>query len=394
MFLSYQVELTASPRITRSLPPALAGKHGLEMTDARPTLDDLNGRSREIFARLVQTYIDSGEPVGSRTLSKTLELGLSAASIRNVMQDLEQLGLLDSPHTSAGRIPTQQGLRLFVDGVLEIGDISIEERRQIESSFDIAPDMTSVLDHAGSLLSGLSQCASLVFAPTKNASVQHVDFVRLSGDSALAILVMEDGSVENRLFDPPDGLTPSAMREAANFLNAHLRGRTLAETRAAVLNEVKTQRNELDALAANLVAKGIALWSEGSELEPDRLIVRGRANLLDETQDKEDLDRIRLLFDDLERKRDMAQLLDLADDGEGVSVFIGSENKLFSMSGSSLVISPYRDKSHRIVGAIGVIGPTRLNYGRIVPIVDYTARMVGNMIAERSGGASEQGSET
>ena len=309
------------------------------------------------------------------------------------MQDLEQLGLLDSPHVSAGRIPTQKGLRLFVDGVLEIGDISVEERRQIESSFDIGPDMTAVLDRAGSMLSGLSQCASLVFAPTANASVQHVEFVALSDASALAILVMEDGSVENRLFDPPPGLTPSAMREAANFLNAHLRGRTLSETRAAVMAEVEARRTELDALAANLVAKGIALWSGGGDTEPDRLIVRGRANLLDEAQDKEDLDRIRMLFDDLERKRDMAQLLNLAEGGEGVSVFIGSENKLFSMSGSSLVISPYRDKSHRIIGAIGVIGPTRLNYGRIVPIVDYTARMVGHMIAERSGAVSEQGSE-
>ena len=363
------------------------------MPDTAPKLDDLNGRSREIFARLVETYIDTGEPVGSRTLSKTLELGLSAASIRNVMQDLEQLGLLDSPHVSAGRIPTQQGLRLFVDGVLEIGDISTEERRQIESTFDIGPDMTSVLDRAGSMLSGLSHCASLVFAPTTNAAVQHVEFVAVSDASALAILVMEDGSVENRLFDPPAGLTPSAMREAANFLNAHLRGRTLAETRAAVLAEVDAKRTELDTLAANLVEKGIALWSGGTDTEPDRLIVRGRANLLDEAQDKEDLDRIRMLFDDLERKRDMAQLLNLAEDGEGVSVFIGSENKLFSMSGSSLVISPYRDKSHRIIGAIGVIGPTRLNYGRIVPIVDYTARMVGHMIADRSGAASEQGSE-
>ena len=359
----------------------------------RPNLDDLNGRSREIFALLVQTYLQTGEPVGSRTLSKALDLELSAASVRNVMQDLEQLGLLGSPHVSAGRVPTEMGLRLFVDGVLEIGDISAEERRQIESSFDVAPDMASALDHAGSMLSGLSQCASLVFAPTHDTAIQHVEFVSLSAHSALAILVKADGSVENRLFEPPSGLTPSAMREAANFLNAHLRGRTLAEARTAVLTEVTARRSELDALAANLIAKGIALWSEGGGTEPDRLIVRGRANLLDEAQDKEDLERIRMLFDDLERKRDMAQLLDLAQDGEGVSVFIGSENKLFSMSGSSLVISPYRDKSHRIIGAIGVIGPTRLNYGRIVPIVDYTARMVGHVVAERSGNTSEQGSE-
>ena len=363
------------------------------MTTSTPNLDDLNGRSRDIFARLVETYIETGEPVGSRTLSKMVELGLSAASIRNVMQDLEQLGLLDSPHISAGRIPTQLGLRLFVDGVLEIGDISQDERRQIEKSFEVAPDMTSVLDQASSMLSGLSQCASLVFAPKRKVPVRHVEFVPLSIDSALAVLVMEDGSVENRLFEPPVGLTPSAMREASNFLNAHLRGRTLAEARAAIIDEISKHRSELDTLAANLVEKGIALWSEGAAGEPERLIVRGRGNLLDQTTDKDDLERIRMLFDDLERRRDMAQLLDLADDGEGVSVFIGSENKLFSMSGSSLVISPYRDKSHRIVGAIGVIGPTRLNYGRIVPIVDYTARMVGHMIADGGSSSADRGAE-
>ncbi len=363
------------------------------MAEATPTLDELNERSRGIFARLVETYLETGEPVGSRTLSKMVDLGLSAASIRNVMQDLEQLGLLNSPHVSAGRIPTQLGLRLFVDGVLEIGDISSEERRQIESSVAVGDDMPAMLDKAGSMLSGLSHCASLVFAPKTGAPVRHLEFINLNPGSALAIMVMEDGSVENRLFDPPPGLTPSAMQEAANFLNAQLRGRTLVEAKEAITREIESQRSELSQLATGLVEKGIALWQEGSELTPERLIVRGRSNLIGQTQDAEDLERIRLLFDDLERRRDLAQLLDLAEEGEGVSVFIGSENKLFSMSGSSLVISPYRDTSRRIIGAIGVIGPTRLNYGRIVPIVDYTARMVGHMVSERSGSVTERGSE-
>jgi heat-inducible transcriptional repressor len=354
-----------------------------------PTLSDLNGRSRAIFARLVETYLETGEPVGSRTLSRVMDLGLSPASIRNVMQDLEQLGLLDSPHVSAGRIPTQMGLRLFVDGVLEIGDIPADDRRQIEQSMAVESELPQILDQAGAILSGLSQCASLVFAPKANAPVRHLEFVPIGRDSALAVLVMEDGSVENRLFDSPPGLTPSAMREAANFLNAHLRGRTLNEAREVVSREIEARRSELDRLAAGLVEKGIAIWSNGDKNEPDRLIVRGRAHLLAQTQDAADLERIRQLFDDLERKRDLAQLLNLAEEGEGVSVFIGSENKLFSMSGSSLVISPYRDSSRRIIGAIGVIGPTRLNYGRIVPIVDYTARMVGRMVGERAKKSSE-----
>ena len=345
----------------------------------------MNARSRTIFARLVETYLDTGEPVGSRTLSKMRDLGLSAASIRNVMQDLEQLGLLDSPHVSAGRVPTQMGLRMFVDGVLEIGDISAEERAQIERSVAVDADMTEVLDEAGAMLSGLSQCASLVFAPKSNTAVRHLEFISLSQDSGLAVLVMEDGTVENRLFDLPPGLTPSAMREAANFLNAHLRGRTLGDAASDIAREIEARRAEVSQLAAGLVEKGIALWDEGDTITPERLIVRGRSNLIDQSNDEAELERIRMLFDDLERKRDLAQLLGLAEGGDGVSVFIGSENKLFSMSGSSLVISPYRDTSRRIIGAIGVIGPTRLNYGRIVPIVDYTARMIGRMVSDRSG---------
>ncbi|MEM7190670.1 MAG: heat-inducible transcriptional repressor HrcA [Pseudomonadota bacterium] len=359
------------------------------MAEETPLLSSLNARSRDIFARLVQTYLDTGDPVGSRTLSKMTELGLSAASIRNVMQDLEQLGLLDSPHVSAGRIPTQLGLRLFVDGVLEIGDIPSEERRQIEQSVKQDSEIPAMLDQASEMLSGLSQCASLVFAPKTNTALRHLEFISLSHVSALAVLVMEDGSVENRMIDVPPGLTPSAMREAANFLNAHLRGRTLTEAAAVTAREIEARRSELSQLAAGLVERGIALWQDGEGHEPERLIVHGRANLIDQTQDQNDLERVRALFDDLERKRDLAQLLNLAEEGEGVSVFIGSENKLFSLSGSSLVISPYRDTSQRIVGAIGVIGPTRLNYGRIVPIVDYTARMVGQMVSQRQSAGTE-----
>jgi len=356
------------------------------MNESAPGLAAMNDRSRAIFRELVETYLETGDPVGSRTLSKKMGMQLSAASIRNVMQDLEGLGLLDSPHASAGRVPTQMGLRLFVDGLLEIGDIAEAERGAIDSAVGGATgDIAEVLDEAGGMLSGLSHCASLVFAPKAEAPIRHIEFVSLGPDRTLAVLVMEDGAVENRLFAPPGGMTPSAMREAANFLNAALQGRTLAEAGAVVAGEIARRRAELDALAASLVESGAAVWSGDGDV--DRLIVRGRANLLDGAHD---LDRMRQLFDDLERKRDLAQLLDLAAEGDGVRIFIGSENKLFSLSGSSLVISPYMNRERKLVGAIGVIGPTRLNYGRIVPIVDYTARLVGRMVADRSGGAGSR----
>lgn len=343
-------------------------------------LSDLNERSRAIFRRLVETYIETGEPVGSRTISRGLEAPLSAATVRNVMQDLEQLGLLESPHASAGRIPTHSGLRMFVDGILELGDISAEERAEIEKLNEDG-DLAHALDRAGSMLSGLSQCASLIFAPKYEAPIRHVEFVSLNADAALVVLVMEDGTVENRMIAPPPGMTPSAMREAANFLNAMLVGRTLQSAKDLIATEIAGRRRELDETARALIEAGVAIWDGEGEIEPDRLLVRGRANLLSGAE--ADLDRMRHLLDDLERKRDLAHLLELTKEGDGVRIFIGSENKLFSMTGSTLVISPYMNADRKLVGAIGVIGPTRLNYGRIVPIVDYTARMMGDLIARR-----------
>ena len=359
------------------------------MAESSTSLEDLNERSRVIFRQLVETYLATGEPVGSRTLARTSGMGLSPATIRNVMQDLEEMGLLGSPHVSAGRVPTQMGLRMFVDGVLEIGDISVAERTRIERSIaGHADDIGGMLDEAGTLLSGLSHCASLIYAPKLEAPIRHIEFIPLAHDRALAILVTADGQVENRLFHPPPGLTPAAMVSAGNFLSAHLRGRTLSEAQEVIQREIEASRAELDALAASLVERGVALWNEDQSGLPERLIIRGRANLLEPGQAEEEIERIRLLFDDLETKRDIAQLIDLAEQGDGVKVFIGSENKLFSLSGSSLVISPYTDARRRIIGAIGVIGPTRLNYGRIVPIVDYTARLVGRVLAG-DGGAKQ-----
>jgi heat-inducible transcriptional repressor len=347
----------------------------------------MNERSREVFRRLVETYLATGEPVGSRTLARAIPEGLSPATVRNVMQDLELLGLLNSPHVSAGRVPTQLGLRMFVDGILEVGDVSGAERAEIERSMGgDEHDIGAILDRAGEMLSGLTHGASLVLAPKTASPIRHIEFVTLGPDRALVVLVTADGNVENRLFTPPRGLTPSAMQSAANFLNAILQGRTLGEMRATVVSEIAKRRAELDVLSASLIEDGIAVWSEDTDGRRDRLIVRGRAHLLEGAEDAAQLERIRLLFDDLERKRDLAQLLDLTEGGDGVRVFIGSENKLFSLSGSSLVVSPYMNADRKIIGAVGVIGPTRLNYGRIVPIVDYTAQLVGRLVTDRSKG--------
>ncbi len=352
------------------------------MTDGSTLIDDMNDRSREVFRLVVESYLETGDPVGSRTLTRNMSEKVSAATIRNVMQDLEYLGLLDSPHVSAGRVPTQRGLRLFVDGLLEIGPLDAGDQEMIDATLGSNErDLPTMLDRIGSALSALTHGASLVLTPKHEAPIKHIEFVSLAPDRALAVIVQADGHVENRVFTPPPGQTPASMREAANFLNNLAEGKTLAELQSAVQHEIQSQRQKLDDLARKLVESGAALWDNSGEPD-ERLIVRGRANLM-EPGDSSDLERIRKLFDDLERKRDIAEFLELAEEGEGVRIFIGSENKLFSLSGSSLVVSPYMNADRKIVGAVGVIGPTRLNYGRIVPIVDYTAHLVGKLLSGR-----------
>ncbi|MEM7597782.1 MAG: heat-inducible transcriptional repressor HrcA [Pseudomonadota bacterium] len=355
------------------------------MTEAGKTLEMMNNRSREVFRRVVEGYLATGDPVGSRTLTRDMSEKVSAATIRNVMQDLEYLGLLDSPHVSAGRVPTQEGLRMFVDGLLEVGDLENTDRQMIDATLGRnSDDVGAALDRIGSALSGVTQGASLVLAPKHEAPIKHIEFVSLGHDRALVVLVFADGQVENRIFKPPPGQTPSSMREAANFLNALIEGKTLSDLQSAITSEIERRRQEIDVLAHQLVESGLAVWDDGATDTFERLIVRGRSNLLDGQADEEDIDRIKTLFDDLERKRDIAEFLELTDEGEGVRIFIGSENKLFSLSGSSLVVSPYMNADRKIIGAVGVIGPTRLNYGRIVPIVDYTAQIVGKLIADRT----------
>ena len=347
-----------------------------------PGLGALDERARDIFRRIVEHYLETGEPVGSRTMSRG-GVALSPASIRNTMQDLTQLGLLAAPHTSAGRLPTHQGLRLFVDGLLEVGDVADEERRAIEARLPPAGAgplaVEEALDRASALLSGLAGGAGVVVAPIREAGVKHVEFVALGPDQALAVMVFDDGQVENRLLPLAPGLPPSALQEASNFLNARLRGRTLAQAKGELDVERASARRELDAAAARLVEAGLALWG-GAGADGDRaLIVRGRANLLDTSAEAADLARVRMLFDDLEQKERLIGLLDDVRGAQGVRIFIGAETQLFSLSGSAVIAAPYMNGRRKVVGAIGVIGPARLNYARVIPLVDYTARMLGRL---------------
>ena len=344
-----------------------------------PSLAELDGRARDIFRRVVETYLETGEPVGSRTLSRG-GVSLSPASIRNTMQDLAELGLLDAPHISAGRMPTHTGLRLFIDGLLEVGDLAEEERQAIEARLVAHGRSTEdALNEASAILSGLAGGAGVVVAPSREAGVKHVEFVALGPDQALAIMVFEDGQVENRLMRRPAGVTPSALAEASNFLNARLRGRTLAEARTEVGSELARARRDLDAVSARLIEEGLAAWGGGEDLER-ALIVRGRANLLADAQAVADLERVRMLFDDLEQKEQLIGLLDLVRDAEGVRIFIGAETRLFSLSGSAVIAAPYMSGRQKVLGAIGVIGPARLNYARVIPLVDYTARVLGRIM--------------
>jgi heat-inducible transcriptional repressor len=349
------------------------------MTPHYAGLAALDRRARDIFRSVVETYLETGEPVGSRTVSRG-GVQLSPASIRNTMQDLTLAGLLAAPHTSAGRIPTHAGLRLFVDGLLEIGDIGAEERKEIDARLaGRGRGFDEALNEASALLSGLAGGAGIVASPVRDSGVKHVEFVALGSGQALAVLVADDGTVENRLMPLAAGVTPSTLQEASNFLNARLRGRPLSEARHEMSAELEAARRELNTAAARLVEDGLAAWSGGADRDRS-LIVRGRANLLTDAGAADDLERVRVLFDDLEQKEQLIGLLDGVGAAQGVRIFIGAETRLFSLSGSAVVAAPYMTGRQRVLGAIGVIGPARLNYARIIPLVDYTARVLGRIL--------------
>jgi heat-inducible transcriptional repressor len=357
--------------------------HDHPVAASQASLAQLNERSREIFRMIVESYLATGEPVGSRNLSRILPMTLSPASVRNVMSDLEQLGLVYAPHTSAGRLPTEIGLRFFVDALMQIGDLTENDRKAIEAQvagLGQSNTVEAVLTEASGLLSGLSRAAGVVLTAKSNQRLKHVEFVRLEPERALVVLVGEDGQIENRVLNIPVGLPTSALVEASNFLNARIRGRTLAEAKTEIERRLKEGQAELDELTQKIIAAGLASWS-GGERDERKLIVRGQAHLLDDLRALADLERVRLLFDDLETRREVVDLLGRAEQAEGVRIFIGSENKLFSLSGSSTIVAPYHDASGQIVGVLGVIGPTRLNYARIVPMVDYTAKVVSKLLA-------------
>ncbi|MEL6437133.1 MAG: heat-inducible transcriptional repressor HrcA [Pseudomonadota bacterium] len=356
------------------------------MNDQQRQLNEqMDDRARDIFRRIVESYLNLGEPVGSRSLSKQLPVSLSPASVRNVMSDLEALGLIYAPHISAGRMPTEQGLRFFVDAFMDTGEVTENERMLIEQQLNAegGGDTERLLTEASTMLSNVSRGAGLVLTSKREGTLKHIEFVQLEPTKALSVLVWDTGDVENRIVDLPAGMTTSQLSEAANFLNHHARGQRLNEARVTLDTQRKKVRGELDTLSADLVERGLAFWAGANDGQPRQLIVRGRSNLLEELHDAEDIARARLLLDDLERKDEIINLLDGAETGSGVRIFIGSENQLFSLSGSSLLVAPYRDSERKVVGAVGVIGPTRLNYARIVPMLDYTAQLISRMIEEK-----------
>jgi len=345
---------------------------------SKSMMTELNDRSREIFRMIVDAYVETGEPVGSRTLARRGRLDLSPASIRNVMADLEEAGLLFAPHTSAGRLPTEAGLRLFVSGLLELGGLSDSERQSIDGRCTAAgKSLSQALEEASATLSGLSRCASLVIAPKTERPLKHIEFVPLAPGRALVVMVTEDGLVENRLIEVSLGTPPSSLQAAGNYLNSRLRGRTVEEAKLAILNEIEQRRTQLDELTTKLVEAGLASWGGGDR---SSLIVKGQANLLEDISALTDLERLRALFDALETKETMVRLLDATREGEGVQIYIGADNPLFGMAGCSMVVAPYTNSREQVVGAIGVVGPTRINYARIIPMVDYTAKVIGRML--------------
>jgi heat-inducible transcriptional repressor len=346
---------------------------------ASTPVSELTERSREVFRMVVENYLGSGAPVGSRTISKLGGLNLSPASIRNVMQDLEELGLLAHPHTSAGRVPTESGLRLFVDGMMQAAEPSAEERAAIEARLERGGPIEEALSAATAALSGLSACAGIVLVPKREPVLRQLGFVMLSPTQALAVMVGAEGGVENRVVDLPPGITASTLTEVGNYVSARLSGLTLPEAQRRLAAEIKAGRAALDAAASQLIDRGLALWSKDGAQRPV-LIVRGQANLL-EPGAAADLERVRQLLEELDGKEDIVRLLDSARAGQGMKIFIGSENKLFALSGSSVIAAPYRGREGKVVGVVGVIGPTRLNYARVVPMVDFTAQALSRLMA-------------
>jgi heat-inducible transcriptional repressor len=335
----------------------------------------LDRRSQRIFQLIVDSYMESGEPVGSSTLSRRLSESLSPATIRNIMAHLEKVGLLYSPHTSAGRLPTEQGLKLYVQGLLDIGPISEIDKQILEAKLNFQNrSFDEVLNEAITTLTGLSQCTGIVTAPTYNSPLKHVEFIYLSQGQALVVMVSNEGMIENRIMAIPEDMTPAHLVEAGNYLSAKLIGKTLDEAKALITKELEFEKDQLHAIAKQVVEKGLATWGASENLPT--LIVKGQSNLLNVARTADDVSHIQRLFESLETKAGILELLDSAKQGEGVQVFMGANSPLFHLSGCSMIVAPYKNSQHDVVGAIGVLGPARQNYGRIIPMVNYAAQLI------------------
>jgi heat-inducible transcriptional repressor len=345
------------------------------------TQRDINQRSNEIFKHLVEAYVETGEPIGSRTLSRKLSQSLSPATIRNIMADLEDAGLLYSPHTSAGRLPTEHGLRYFVNGLLEVGDIKESEKMQINKMCEeSSSNLETLLERATQTLSGMANCAGVVMSPKSDSTLSHIEFVYLSKDRALVILVDQNDMIENRIIHIPDYVTHATLTKASQYLNQYVYGKTLSEVLQIIKDQRNTDQLDLDSLTSKIIDAGLAVWSGGDVKESGSLIVRGQGNLLDSIQEMQELEKIRYLFNALDAKDSVCNLLNATLTAEGTQIFIGAENPLFANSGCSMVIAPYQNSRNKIIGAIGVVGPSRMNYGRIIPLVDYTAKLISKLL--------------
>ncbi|WP_032112871.1 heat-inducible transcriptional repressor HrcA [Candidatus Paracaedibacter symbiosus] len=341
---------------------------------------DLNNRSLEIFKEIVDTYVETGEPVGSRTISRRSSMNLSPATIRNIMADLEEAGLLYAPHTSAGRLPTDEGLRFFVHGLLQVGALSDFEKEEMARRCQASgKSLTDVLEEATTALSGLAKCAGIVMSPKDETPLKHIEFVPLSSHRALLVMITQDGFVENRVLELGDAVPASVLVEATNYMNSRLVGRTLSEAKRVIEMELTEHKVDLDTLSSKIVSQGIGVWNDSHD--KGSLIIKGQANLLSDVNVMEDLEQIRSLFTILDTKQAVKGLLDASIKAEGVQIFIGAENPLFATSGCSLVIAPYHNADEKVIGAIGVVGPSRMNYGKIIPLVDYTAKLVSRMLS-------------
>lgn len=355
------------------------GKKDLEVR-----FSQLSSRSKEIFSALVDAYIETGEAVGSRLLAKRAPCALSSATIRNIMADLEEAGLLYAPHTSAGRIPTEAGLSFFVDSLLECSDFeddtaiehTLEERLSEEAAS--GGEVDEVLEQATALLSGLSQYAGIVLSPKTDSILKRIEFVTLSPTQLLVVILSNTGHVENRLIPYDRNLTPEQLKQLSNYLSTYLEGKTLVEGLAWVQAELKKQQHRFTKEATRLVQQGLETWSRAHK--PSSLILKGQANLLDAVEERNELDPIRNLFEAIETKQTMVHLLEATSNAEGIQVFIGSENPNFNVAGCSLVAASYRSADNRIVGALGVIGPSNMHYRQVIPLVSCTAKVINRLL--------------